>query len=88
MVGFRKQVGVPTISGDLLVIVGFVMLTIASWKEISEGNEDDEVDAVSTFICIKYRREPIKDKLTINLFRLVRLYFYSDIHTCIIILWK
>ena len=31
------------------MIVGFVMLTIASWKEISEGNEDDEVDAVSTY---------------------------------------
>ncbi|CAK9435602.1 uncharacterized protein LODBEIA_P03290 [Lodderomyces beijingensis] len=37
------------IVGDFLVIVGFVALTIASWKEISEGNEDDDVEAVSTY---------------------------------------
>lgn len=46
---FGNKLGFQQLVGDLLVIVGFVMLTIASWKEISEGNEDDEVDAVSTY---------------------------------------
>lgn len=32
----------PQLIGDLFVIVGFVMLTTASWKEISEGNTDDD----------------------------------------------
>ncbi|KAG2731505.1 hypothetical protein G9P44_005092 [Scheffersomyces stipitis] len=36
--------------GDFLVIVGFVLLTIASWKEISEGqDDDDDMDVVSTY---------------------------------------
>lgn len=35
--------------GDMLVVVGFVILTVASWKEISEGADDDEVEAVSTY---------------------------------------
>ncbi|RCK63784.1 hypothetical protein Cantr_10312 [Candida viswanathii] len=46
---FGNKLGFQQLVGDFLVIVGFVMLTIASWKEISEGNEDDEVEAVSTY---------------------------------------
>jgi drug/metabolite transporter (DMT)-like permease len=35
--------------GDFFVIVGFVILTAASWKDISEGNEADDVENVSTY---------------------------------------
>lgn len=35
--------------GDFFVIVGFVILTTASWKEISEGNDADDVENVSTY---------------------------------------
>ncbi|KAL7663749.1 EamA domain-containing protein [[Candida] zeylanoides] len=37
------------LAGDMLVVIGFVLLTTASWKEISEGRDDDDVDAVSTY---------------------------------------
>ena len=46
---FGNALDVQQLIGDSFVIVGFVMLTIASWKEISEGNEDDDVEAVSTY---------------------------------------
>ncbi|MDC6271193.1 DMT family transporter [Acetobacter pasteurianus] len=46
---FDNALDIQQIIGDCFVIVGFVMLTIASWKEISEGNEDDDVEAVSTY---------------------------------------
>ena len=46
---FGNKLGFQQLLGDLLVIIGFVMLTIASWNEISEGQEDDEVEAVSTY---------------------------------------
>lgn len=35
--------------GDFVVVVGFVILTAASWKDISEGNDDDDVENVSTY---------------------------------------
>ncbi|CAK7897300.1 hypothetical protein CAAN1_27S01200 [[Candida] anglica] len=37
------------LAGDFLVVVGFAVLTIASWKEISEGKDDDDVEAISTY---------------------------------------
>ncbi|EMG49750.1 hypothetical protein G210_5419 [Candida maltosa Xu316] len=46
---FGNKLGFQQLIGDFLVIIGFVMLTVASWQEISEGNEDDEVEAVSTY---------------------------------------
>ncbi|EGW35256.1 uncharacterized protein SPAPADRAFT_53561 [Spathaspora passalidarum NRRL Y-27907] len=46
---FGNKLGFQQLLGDALVIVGFVVLTIASWKEISEGNEEDEVETVSTY---------------------------------------
>lgn len=35
--------------GDFFVIVGFIILTAASWNEISEGNDDDDVENVCTY---------------------------------------
>ncbi|KAI3405395.2 hypothetical protein KGF56_001791 [Candida oxycetoniae] len=46
---FDNTLDLQQIIGDCFVIVGFIMLTTASWKEISEGNEDDDVEAVSTY---------------------------------------
>lgn len=46
---FGNALDLQQLIGDSFVIVGFVMLTVASWKEISEGNEDDDVEAVSTY---------------------------------------
>ncbi|KAK6457601.1 uncharacterized protein RJT20DRAFT_125390 [Scheffersomyces xylosifermentans] len=46
---FGNTLGFQQLLGDFLVVIGFVILTVASWKEISEGNEDDDVDAVSTY---------------------------------------
>ncbi|RLV96199.1 hypothetical protein JA1_000463 [Spathaspora sp. JA1] len=46
---FGNKLGFQQLLGDLLVIIGFVVLTIASWREISEGNEEDEVETVSTY---------------------------------------
>lgn len=46
---FGNALGVKQLIGDALVIVGFVVLTIASWKEISEGSEDDEIDEASLY---------------------------------------
>ncbi|KAG7662385.1 uncharacterized protein J8A68_004156 [[Candida] subhashii] len=46
---FGNKLGFQQLFGDLLVIIGFVMLTTASWNEISEGNEEDDVEEVSTY---------------------------------------
>lgn len=46
---FDNTLSLRQLSGDFLVVVGFVILTAASWKEISEGNDDDDVETVSTF---------------------------------------
>ncbi|KAI5964868.1 uncharacterized protein KGF55_001939 [Candida pseudojiufengensis] len=46
---FGNALDLQQLIGDFFVIIGFVLLTIASWKEISEGNEDDDVEAVSTY---------------------------------------
>ncbi|OBA23342.1 hypothetical protein METBIDRAFT_104275 [Metschnikowia bicuspidata var. bicuspidata NRRL YB-4993] len=46
---FGNELGFMQLLGDALVIVGFAILTAASWKEISEGNEDDEIDAASYY---------------------------------------
>ncbi|KAI5958118.1 hypothetical protein KGF57_002926 [Candida theae] len=46
---FGNALDLQQLIGDSFVIVGFAMLTVASWKEISEGNEDDDVEAVSTY---------------------------------------
>lgn len=43
--GLSKQ----QLIGDFLVIIGFVLLTVASWKEISEGNDNDEVEIISNY---------------------------------------
>lgn len=46
---FNNSLGFQQLLGDLLVIIGFIMLTIASWNEISEGEDNDEVEEVSTY---------------------------------------
>lgn len=47
---FDNALGAQQLFGDFLIIVGFVILTWALWKEISEGKEDsDDVDAISTY---------------------------------------
>lgn len=46
---FGNALGPKQLVGDALVIAGFAILTAASWKEISEGNEDDEIDAASFY---------------------------------------
>ena len=45
---FGNKLSFQQLLGDFFVIVGFIMLTTASWKEISEGNDDDDVENVST----------------------------------------
>lgn len=46
---FGNALGIMQLIGDALVIVGFVVLTIASWKEISEGNDDNEIEEASLY---------------------------------------
>ena len=46
---FGVKLSFQQLLGDMFVIAGFVLLTAASWKEISEGNDDDDVENVSTF---------------------------------------
>lgn len=46
---FGVKLSFQQLVGDIFVIAGFVLLTAASWKEISEGNDDDDVENVSTF---------------------------------------
>jgi drug/metabolite transporter (DMT)-like permease len=47
---FGNTLGFQQLIGDMFIVVGFLMLTFASWKEISEGKEDkDDIDAVSTY---------------------------------------
>lgn len=46
---FGNALSVMQLAGDALVIVGFVILTIASWKEISEGKDDDEIEEASLY---------------------------------------
>ncbi|CAR65501.1 DEHA2B15422p [Debaryomyces hansenii CBS767] len=45
---FGNKLSFQQLLGDCFVIIGFIMLTTASWKEISEGNDDDDVENVST----------------------------------------
>jgi len=47
---FGNTLGFQQLVGDAFIVAGFLMLTFASWKEISEGKEDkDDIDAVSTY---------------------------------------
>lgn len=46
---FGNSLGPKQLLGDALVIVGFVILTVASWNEISEGNEEDEMETASLY---------------------------------------
>lgn len=46
---FGNALGGMQLLGDALVIVGFAILTTASWKEISEGKEDDDMEAASLY---------------------------------------
>ena len=46
---FGNALSFKQLIGDALVIIGFVVLTVASWKEISEGNDEDEVDTTSIY---------------------------------------
>lgn len=46
---FGNELGFKQLMGDALVIVGFVILTVASWKEISEGNDEDEMETASFY---------------------------------------
>ncbi|CUM64946.1 uncharacterized protein PRCAT00002564001 [Priceomyces carsonii] len=45
---FGNELSMQQFLGNSLVIVGFVLLTTASWKEISEGNEQDVMETAST----------------------------------------
>lgn len=46
---FGNELGLKQLVGDALVITGFAILTTASWREISEGNEDDEMETASFY---------------------------------------
>lgn len=46
---FGNQLGAKQLIGDALVIVGFAILTTASWKEISQGEESDEMETASFY---------------------------------------
>lgn len=46
---FGNKLSFQQLVGDIFVIIGFTILTAASWKEISEGNDDDDVETVSTY---------------------------------------
>lgn len=46
---FGNKLGWMQLAGDALVIVGFVILTAASWREIAEGNEEDEIERASFY---------------------------------------
>ncbi|CAH2350890.1 hypothetical protein CLIB1423_02S07448 [[Candida] railenensis] len=46
---FGTTLSFQQLLGDFFVIVGFVILTVASWNEISEGHDNDDVEAVSTY---------------------------------------
>lgn len=46
---FGNTLGKMQLFGDALVIFGFLILTVASWKEISEGNDDDEMETASFY---------------------------------------
>lgn len=46
---FGNALGKMQLLGDALVIAGFIILTAASWQEISEGNEDDEMETASFY---------------------------------------
>lgn len=44
---FGTTLGPLQLLGDVLVVVGFLVLTIASWREIAQGLETDDVEAIS-----------------------------------------
>lgn len=46
---FGNALGFSQLLGDALVIAGFIVLTYASWSEISEGNEEDEMESASMY---------------------------------------
>ncbi|CAH6721802.1 hypothetical protein CLIB1444_07S02762 [[Candida] jaroonii] len=46
---FGNVLSSQQIFGDLLVVIGFVLLTVASWKEISEGSDTDDVEIISNY---------------------------------------
>lgn len=46
---FDNTLSTPQLIGDLFVVIGFVLLTAASWQEISEGNDNDEVEVISNY---------------------------------------
>lgn len=46
---FGNALSTQQLAGDFLVILGFTILTVASWNEISEGKDDDDVEQISTY---------------------------------------
>ncbi|EGV61393.1 hypothetical protein PSN45_000066 [Yamadazyma tenuis] len=46
---FDNVLSTSQLVGDVLVIIGFVLLTVASWNEISEGEDSDEMEVVSNY---------------------------------------
>lgn len=46
---FGNALGKMQLLGDALVIVGFTILTAASWKEISEGQDEDDIETASFY---------------------------------------
>lgn len=46
---FNNILSTSQLIGDVLVVIGFLLLTVASWQEISEGNDNDEVEVISNY---------------------------------------
>ncbi|CAN3374319.1 hypothetical protein DIURU_000802 [Diutina rugosa] len=47
---FDNALSSQQLLGDFLIIIGFLLLTYASWKEITEGSDDaNDMDGVSTY---------------------------------------
>lgn len=46
---FGNKLGPQQLLGDALVIIGFVILTAASWSEISQGKDEDEIETASFY---------------------------------------
>lgn len=44
---FGNKLGTQQLIGDGFIVVGFALLTYASWKEIAEGKDDDDISTYS-----------------------------------------
>lgn len=46
---FGNSLSATQLLGDAFVIIGFTILTAASWKEISEGSDEDDIETASFY---------------------------------------